>query len=389
MRKGLLYAGTDSTVFLSYDDGDHWHPLTLDLPATPVTDMEVHGDDLVISTYGRGLWILDNITPIRQLNSEVLNSAVHLFAPAPALRVRWDTNQDTPLPIETPSGKNPPDGTAIDYFLKSASADGATITIRDSAGNVVRKFTGAPHEPKLPLPNVPEYWFSTLQPVDGTSGLHRFIWNLRYDAPNVLPAGYYGPILQYTEYTLADHAIPHETPRQQPEGPLVVPGAYTIELAAAGQTVQQQVTVQLDPRVHATQADLEAQLAVARRILSGIKLSYNEYQDQAALATALDEAKKGKTLDTADIEKQIKAVTEGTKIAPGLGPVNRDLTRLLDSVEAADQRPTEPQIQAVNQVCDALVKVTDLWKALNEQLQKQNPLNLPTAPAPPTSGCTQ
>jgi len=389
VRKGLLYAGTDSTVFLSYDDGDHWHPLTLDLPATPVTDMEVHGDDLVISTYGRSLWILDNITPIRQLNPEVLNSTVHLFVPAPALRVRWDTNQDTPLPIETPSGKNPPDGTAIDYYLKSASADGATITIKDAAGNVIRKFTGTPHEPKLPLPNVPEYWFSTPQPVDGASGLHRFIWNLRYDAPNVLPAGYYGPILQYTEYTLADHAIPHETPRQQPEGPLVVPGTYTIELTAGGQTVQQQVTVTLDPRVHATQADLEAQLAVARRLLSGIKLSYDEYQAQAVLASALEEAKKGKTIDTAELEKKIKAVTEGSKTAPGLGPVNRDLTRLLDSVEAADQHPTEPQIQAVNQVCDALVKVTALWKALNDELQKQNPLNLPVASAPPSTGCTQ
>jgi hypothetical protein len=169
----------------------------------------------------------------------------------------------------------------------------------------------------------------------------------------------------------------------------VVPGPYTVELTAAGQTVQQQITVALDPRVHATQADLEAQLALARRILSGIKLSYDEYQDQATLATALEEAKKGKTIDTAELEKKIKAVTEGSRTVPGLGPVNRDLTRLLDSVEAADQHPTEPQIQAVNQVCDALVKATALWKSLNEELQKQNPLNLPIAPAPPTSGCTQ
>jgi photosystem II stability/assembly factor-like uncharacterized protein len=110
VRRGLLFAGTDSTVFLSFDDGDHWRPLTLNLPATPVTDMEIHGDDLVISTFGRSLWILDNIRPIRQLTPEVLADAVHLFAPATALRVRWDTFQDTPLPIETPTGQNPPDG---------------------------------------------------------------------------------------------------------------------------------------------------------------------------------------------------------------------------------------------------------------------------------------
>jgi photosystem II stability/assembly factor-like uncharacterized protein len=389
VRKGLLFAGTDSTVFISFDDGDHWRRFTLDLPATPITDMEIHGDDVVVSTYGRGLWILDNISPIRQLTPEVLASAVHLFTPAPALRVRWDTNQDTPLPIETPSGKNPPDGTAIDYYLNSAVADGATITIRDADGNVVRTFTGTPTEPKLPPPNVPEYWFSAPQPVNVTSGLHRFIWNLRYDSPRVLPAGYYGPILQYTEYTLADHAIPHETPRQQPEGPLVVPGLYTVELSAGGNTIQQSLTVELDPRVHASQADLETQLALARRILSGVGISYDEYQNQAALIAALEGKKKGKTLDTAELEKQIKAVTEGTRTAPGFGPVNRDLTRLLESVEAGDQRPTEPQVQAVDEVCDALGKVMSLWKTLNESLQRQNPFNLPIAPAPSRSGCTK
>jgi photosystem II stability/assembly factor-like uncharacterized protein len=389
VRKGLLFAGTDSTVYISFDDGDHWHPFSLDLPATPVTDMEIHGDDLVISTYGRGLWILDNISPIRQLTSEVLASAVHLFEPSTALRVRWDTNQDTPLPVETPSGKNPPDGVAIDYYLKTSLADAASITIRDASGDIVRKFTAMPSEPKLPPPNVPEYWFSTLQPVSATGGLHRFIWNLRYDAPMVLPASYYGPILQYTEYTLADHAIPHETPRQQPEGPLVVPGRYTVEFTAGGHTVQQPLTVQLDPRVHATQQDLEAQLALARRILSGIKVTYDEFQKQTALKAALEQRKKAQSADTGDTDKQITAVQEGSKAEPGFGPINRDLTRLLDSIEAADQRPTEPQFQAVNETCEALVKAMNLWNGFNENLRKQNPLNLPIAAEPQAAGCSQ
>jgi hypothetical protein len=147
--------------------------------------------------------------------------------------------------------------------------------------------------------------------------------------------------------------------------------------------------VELDPRVRASQADLEAQLTLARRILSGIEISFNEYQNQAALKAVLDERKKGKTLDTADLEKQIRAVTEGSRTEPGFAPVNRDLTRLLNSVEAGDQRPTEPQVQAVNETCDALLKVMNLWKALNESLQKQNPLNLPISPEPARSGCTQ
>jgi len=163
---------------------------------------------VVISTYGRGLWILDNISPIRQLTPDVLTSAAHVFVPSSALRVRWDTNQDTPLPIETPSGKNPPDGVGIDYYLNASLADPPSITIRDASGGVVRKFTGTAVEPDLPLPNVPEYWFSTPQAVEGTSGLHRFIWDLRYGFAQDSSASYYGPILEYTEYTLADHAIP-------------------------------------------------------------------------------------------------------------------------------------------------------------------------------------
>ena len=253
----------------------------------------------------------------------------------------------------------------------------------------MRKFTGTAVEPDLPLPNVPEYWFSTPQAVEGTSGLHRFIWDLRYDSPRILPASYYGPILEYTEYTLADHAIPYETPRQQPQGPLVVPGHYTVEFTAGGHTIKQPLTVQLDPRVHATQADLEAQLALARRLLKGIEASYSEYQKQKTLAAALEERKKDKSGDTADMEKQIKAVQSGTKDSPGFGPINRDLTRLLDSVEAGDQRPTEPQIQAVNETCDALVKAMNLWNTLNENLSKQNPFSLPIATAATVASCGQ
>jgi hypothetical protein len=368
-------------VYLSYDDGDHWHPFALNLPATPLTDMEVHGDDLVLSTYGRGLWVLDDLSPVRQLSSAALSSSAYLFKPATALRVRWDTYQDTPLPIETPTGKNPPDGVILDYYLKATRSDGASITIRDGNGGVVRKFTGVSTEPNLPLPNVPEYWFAKLGVVDKNSGLHRFVWDLRYESPRTLPASYYGPILEYTEYTLADHAIPYETPRQQPQGPLVVPGTYTVEFTAGGKTVKQPLIVKLDPRVHATQPDLEAQLALARRILNGVAASYAAFQEVKTLNAAVEERKKAQPASTAEIEKQVAAVQDGTKTAPGLGPLNRDLTRLLNSVEAADQRPTVPQIQAVNEKCEALDKTLVLWKSFNDGLKAENLLKLPVAAA--------
>jgi len=237
---------------------------------------------------------------------------------------------------------------------------------------------------------VPEYWFGTAQSVDGSAGLHRFVWDLRYESPKALPASYYGPILQYTEYTLADHAIPHETPRQQPQGPLVVPGNYSVELSVDGQTYKQPLTVKLDPRVHAPEEDLEVQMAQARRIANGMDISYAEYKKLEALTEALVELKKAKPeAVTADLEKQIKAVAEGTHDLPGLGPVNRDLGRLLFGIESADQRPSAPQLRAVEEECSALTNALVLWKQLNEGLAKQNPLNLPVGSEVSSIGCTQ
>ena len=389
VRKGLLFAGTASTMFLSFDDGDHWHPLALNLPATPVTDIDIHGDDLIISTYGRGLWVLDDLASIRQWTPDVFASSVHLFEPERATRVRWDTWQDTPLPIETPTAKNPPDGAILDYWLKSGASE-PTITIRDVDGNIVRRYKGKMPEPDLPLPNVPEYWFAKTTSVDGEAGLHRFVWDLRYDSPKALPASYFGPILQYTEYTLADHAIPHETPRQQPQGPLVAPGDYTVELSANGQTEKQSMHVVIDPRVSASQADLEEQLAVARRLATGMGVSFDVYHAADALSAVVNERRKTQPSASAEIEKiekQIKSVQEGTHEAPGMGPINRDLGRLLDSVEGGDQRPTEPQMQAVSETCAALDKALTQWDALNDGLRSQNPLALPVASPLHANGC--
>ena len=391
VRKGLLFAGTASTVFLSFDDGDHWHPLTLNLPATPVTDIDIHGDDLIISTYGRGLWVLDDLAPIRQWTPEVLASSVHLFQPEKAVRVRWDNWQDTPLPIETPTAQNPPDGAIIDYLLKSAVSSAPTMTIRDAQGNMVRTYTGAMPEPNLPPANVPEYWFMNPVSVNGTAGLHRFVWDLRYDPPKALPASYFGPILQYTEYTLADHAIPHETPRLQPQGPLVAPGDYTVEFTAGGRTLRQPLHISIDPRVSASQADLEAQLAVAQGLVDQMNVSFDIYHQLEALADVLKEREKTPADAAAahSIEKQLGAIQNGTHDAPGMGPVNRDLSRLLDSVEGGDERPTEPQMQAVSETCASLQKALNLWNAFNGGLKAQNPLNLPIAASVPVPGCAQ
>ena len=400
-RKGLLYAGTDTGVSISWDDGDHWQSLSLNLPATPVTDLEVRGNDLAISTFGRGLWILDNVSALRDMKTGLPD--VHLFTPATGMLVRWENYQDTPYPIETPAGQNPPDGAIIDYFLKAATDDDLTLAIYDENGKKMAGFSSNPQPSNIPAANVPSYWFAPATALSKLPGVNRFIWEMRYPAPASLPYSYYGELLDYTEYTLADHAVPGQTPRQMLRGPRVVPGKYTVELRTRGKTLRQPLTVELDPRVHASKEDLLRQRDLALGIVRGMKSSYESYEQVAALRKALTEYQKTlldsdseakKTIEQLDV--RIAALEKGTKIAPGFGPVNRDLGRLLFSVENADVRPVQTVQSAVQQLCDELDKNLLNWRQLNEQ--DIAPLNgKATSKDPPmlahsvvtTSGCRE
>lgn len=399
--KGLLFAGTDTGVFISFDDGDHWQPFSQNLPPTPVTDLQVHGDDLTISTFGRGLWIMDNVTPLRQISADMTNSEAHLFSPQPGMRVRWDNYQDTPYPIETPAGQNPPDGAIIDYFLSKPLSGDLKMTILDEKGSEVASFASNPKPVQYLPANAPSYWFAPQAALTNSEGMNRFVWDLRYPAPASLPYSYYGELLQYSEYTLADHAVPGLTPREQPRGPLVAPGKYTVELKYAGKTLRQPLTVELDPRVQASQADLLAQRDLALEIVRGMKASFDAYQQIASTAKALaDETKSLHDAATKkaaeDLRKQIDAVENGSKADPGVGPVNRDLGRLIFSVENADMRPAEPVRAAVEQTCQALETKLAAWKQMNEQQIPSFNQTLTKAKLPPLAtapvnggGCKQ
>jgi len=174
VRKGLLYAGTWNGVYFSLDDGDHWQALQLNLPTTMVTDLDVHDTDLVASTFGRSLWILDDITPLRQFDGKWPRSDAHLLSPRGVVRVRWDMSQDTPLPPETPAGDNPPDGATIYYFLKSAPAGDIKLSIYDSHNNLVHEFSNVPAPYDKTPANAPEYWFAPQPSLTKTAGLNRF-----------------------------------------------------------------------------------------------------------------------------------------------------------------------------------------------------------------------
>src|SRR5271157_1743802 len=235
VRKGLLYAGSETAVSVSFNDGDDWQPLRLNMPATSIRDLVVHDDDLVVGTHGRSFWILDDITPLRELTAAIAGADAHLFAPRPTWRFPRDTNTDTPLPPEEPAGKNPPDGAIVYYYLKTAPAGLLTLEIFDSTGKSVRRFSSADKAPPVPADlNVPAYWLRPFQPLSSEPGMHRFIWDLHGPAGG---GGRGGPPIS---------AVYMDTPNG--EGPWLPAGSYTVKLTAGGQTYTQPLVVKPDPR---------------------------------------------------------------------------------------------------------------------------------------------
>ncbi|HYL68032.1 MAG TPA: hypothetical protein VEX69_02615 [Candidatus Limnocylindria bacterium] len=380
VRKGLLYAATEDGVYVSFDDGDHWQSLQLNLPTSDVQDLTLHGNDLVAATYGRALWILDDLSPLRQASAEIGNSNAYLFHPAETIRARWDNDQETPLPPEFPAGKNPPDGVIFNYFLKSVPTGELTLEIHDAQGTLVRRFTSLAAPPVTTLANVPDYWFEDPKVLSKNVGLNRFVWDLRIAPPPALNYGYYGEALDYIEYTLSDHAIPYDTPREQTLGPFVVPGQYEAVFIGNDQLVRQKFTVTKDPRVHVSQDDLVAQWKAAKRIVAGLKSSYDSYQVAKALRDAVADRLKSlgananvkNASDTLkDLDKNLEAVTEGTNALPGVGPVNRDLSRTMFTVESGDAAPSDSARAAIEESCAQLNGAISQWREINTQTAPQ------------------
>jgi photosystem II stability/assembly factor-like uncharacterized protein len=396
VRKGLLYAGTWNGLYFSLDDGDHWQTLQLNLPTTPVTDLDVHDTDLVASTFGRSFWILDDITPLREFDAKWPRSDAHLLSPRGVVRVRWDMSQDTPLPQETPAGDNPPDGATIYYFLKSAPAGDIKLSIYDSHKNLVREFTNVPAPYDKTPANAPEYWFAPQPALTKTAGLNRFAWDLRYPAMKTLRYGYYGSQLDYIEYTLSDHAIPGDFPRELQPGAFAVPGEYSLVLEVNGKSYRQSLTVTLDPRVQTSQADLVRQFEVESNVSVQMTATYDGDTQARALRAAIADRQKSAGADPAKkdladalktLDDQVADADNGKPDELGLGPLNRELARLAFMIESGDARPAALLEASVEQYCQELGKRLTQWRDLNQQkiapvntlLQKQNLAPLPVA----------
>ncbi|MGA2382736.1 MAG: glycoside hydrolase [Gemmatimonadales bacterium] len=293
-RPGLLFAGTEKQVYVSLDDGDHWQGLRLNMPATSVRDVWIHEADLIAGTHGRGFWILDDITPLRELAQAGWSGATpdtqhptpglwsesHLYRTAPAIRVRRDKWTDTPLPWDEPAGRNPPDGAIIDYWLPPGVTGPVRLRILDDASDIVRLYTS--NDP-VPAPdtaaNLPLGWARPSQRLSAEPGAHRFVWDLRYTPP---PA---------TEHGFPISAIWGDTPLE-PRGVWVMPGTYRLQLTVQGKTYEQPLVVRMDPRVKTAEQDLGQQFAAAMRIVELWRRDSAAIGDVRAMRAEVDSLKK-------------------------------------------------------------------------------------------------
>jgi photosystem II stability/assembly factor-like uncharacterized protein len=367
----LLYAGTVTGVYVSFDRGDHWQSLQLNLPTTVVSDLTVKDNDLAISTYGRGFWILDDVSPLRQARAALASTApAFFFRPSPASRARWDNTQDTPLPPEMVVGENPPEGAILDYYLAAPATGAITLTISDAAGALVREFSSVAPPKDTTMANVPEYWLAPPVVLPTTAGMHRVAWDLRYADPPTLNYGYGGTALDYREYTLSWHAIPGRTPRSTLVGPMVLPGIYTAKLIVNGRSYTQPITVVQDPRITVPPAALAAQSRLQQRMVAGLGATYHGVtylqELRAALATRTTQA-AGKP-EAAQISTAVQ--TLDAALAPlasgptGFGIAHRDLGRRLNDMLVADFAPTASVIAGVNGPCDAIDRAVDALRRL-------------------------
>ena len=356
VRPGLLYAGTDAGVFVSLDDGDHWTSLQRNLPNAWVRDLLVHGDDLVAATQGRALWVLDDVSPLRQLDARATAGPAHLFTPAAAIRVHPNNNHDTPPPPETPLGENPPAGAIIDYWLKARPKGAVVLEIRDAAGALVRRFDSA--RPEAPAPAdayFTQSWLRPAQPLSADAGLHRFVWDLHYARPKSIRAG-------YSIAAVWGKGVP-----TLPQGPFVTPGVYQLTLKAGGRSYTAPLTVTEDPRVKVSAADLDASLAFSRRLDAAMATSFRGFAERQAAEkqiTALLDALKAHAALAARANALLTGLRPGAPTAPSFQGLNEAVAGMEAAAEDGDAAPSQPQLEVFELQQRQLDGLARDWEAL-------------------------
>lgn len=380
-RKGLLYAGSETQVYVSFDDGDHWHSLRLNMPASSVRDLEVKDDDLIAATHGRGFVILDDVTPLRQLAAGTAEKDAYLYVPQTTIRIRNDMNPPTPWPADFPARNNPPNGAVIDYYLGPQASGVVSLEIADSKGQTIARFNSndpvPASDPRYPDPPV---WERPPRVLSAAPGHHRFLWDLQY--PQV-PGLATGPDDEL--------ATPHDTP-QVSTAPWVLPGEYTVRLTANGKTLKAPLKVVMDPRVKTQASDLEQQFTLAKQMYDDV-LKATAVMHQISVLREQLKARSGQPMvgqAEPTIDSKLDAIAgpehggrgfgRGPAGPATLGSVRMQLARLMHSTESADAAPTSAQREAFGIAAKPLDGLIEQWrqvkqsdvKALNAELKKQH-----------------
>jgi len=375
-QQGLLFAGTETSVYVSFDDGDHWQSLRLNLPTTSFFDLQIHNGDLIAATYGRAIWILDDISPLEQMSTV---QAVHLFRPRTAILIQANVNQDTPFPPEVPHAQNPPQGAIIDYYLEQPART-LELQILDDTGKLVRSYSNVPI-PKLdqPAPPAPSFWIRPLRPLPVAAGAHRVTWDMRYPTPPAL----------FFDQTIA--AVPHDTPFI-PQGPMALPGNYTVKLTVDGTSYAQPLTLEQDPRLSDSPAAMDAmrrQLALSQQIIVVMAASKQAYEQGKALGAKLTPSGKGSPDELAkSLQVQLAKLTGTfTDASIGLsgGPyavppikgvtsfsrINAQASVLLEMVTSSSENaPVTSLYRTYRELCGDFNITAAAWRSLQPKLTK-------------------
>ena len=366
VRKGLLYACTEKGVYVSFDDGDDWQPLQLNLPITSIRDLVVHEDDLVVGTFGRSFWILDDVTPLRQMDAHVAAADSWLFRPQTTYRVRPGYDQSTPVPMDEALAANPPDGAILDYFIKEKPSLPIQLEILDSEGKVVRRFASDEKLSKTNPDDVPfQYeWVNNPLPLLAEAGMHRFVWDLHYALPKGVRRSFFGPT-----------------------GPWAVPGNYVVKLTVGSKSSTQPLTIKMDPRVKTPQDALVRQFGLASKLAGRLGEVSTALQQVGDLRKQIGERKKessgnaeiSKTLQ--DLEERLEAAVEpdsdddfmlfGLSV-PGkehepLRKVAAALTGLMIIVESSDAAPTADAATASERWEEAAIETLRRWASFQKE----------------------
>jgi hypothetical protein len=379
--RGLLYAGSERHAWVSFDDGDHWQTLRLNMPATSIRDLVVKDDDIAVGTHGRSFWILDDLTPLRQLaarrsaESRVSSSESRLFKPQTAIRIRYSQWPDTPLPPDEPAGENPPDGAIIDYVVGTGGAGSQPVTLEILDGSkLVRRYAStdtamAPAD----IGNVPRYWIRPTQVLSAAPGMHRFVWDLRYPEPRV----------QSSQYPIS--ATPNNTARE-PHGPWVVPGTYTVRLTVNGTSYTQPLTVRMDPRVKTPATTLARQFTLSKGMYDDINRTRGALDSLRTMRASLRDLRSRSSGNAAaaldSLDRSAAALEGGVGGGGGgggggaggnatLGGLLGQLAPLYDALQDADVAPTTQLVAAVQDAQRNVASTLARWAAVRDRLTQQ------------------